>query len=411
MIKLLKYLRGYVRIRVWGFSPERFMNLCSNRGILLWDIVREGDTYYMCINLRGFWELRPIAKKTGTRVAVLERYGLPFFLPKLFKRKVFVAGLVLAVAFWLLSSLYIWDIRLEGNYQITEDVFGEFLEEQQIRVGMRRDELDIEALEKEIRRQFPQITWASARLSGTRLQIDIKENDAPIIVEKPKTEAGMDLVSEYGGTIVSMIVRSGVPKVAIGDTVEQGMVLVEGRVPVYNEDATIREYQYVDADADIMLEHVKTYTESIPCDYIKKEYTGREKKSFYLKLGDRTLKLPEESPFLVYDSLFKESRHVALEKLNIPLFFGSVVHREYQNVEYRYTLEEAKVLLNQKLMVFLSSLEEKGVQIIEKNVRIDTDGSTWAATGELLVQEPVGVSTETTKTDAVEDPSMEESGD
>lgn len=399
MVRLLKYLRGYVRIRVWGFSPERFMNLCSNRGILLWDIVRKGDTYSMCINLGNFWELRPIAKKTGTRVAVLERYGLPFFLPKLFRRKVFVAGLILTVAFWLLSSLFIWDIRLEGNYQITEDVFGEFLEEQQVRVGMRSEELDIEALEKEIRRRFPQVTWASAKLNGTRLQIDIKENDAPIIIEKPQTAEGMDLVSEYGGTIVSMIVRSGVPKAAIGDVVEQGAVLVEGRVPVYNEDATVREYRYVNADADIVLEHVTNHIITIPCDYVKKEYTGREKKSYYLKFGEKSFRLPEERPFLVYDSLFRESRTAAFEKLNIPVFWGSVTHREYQNVEYCYTPEEAKAILNQKLMVFLASLEEKGVQIIEKNVRIDTDGSAWAAAGEFLVREPVGMGTETIKTD------------
>ena len=68
------------------------MNLCSNKGILLWDIVREGDVYYMNITLKGFWEIRPIAKKTGTRVAILERYGLPFFLPGLLKRKMFVLG-------------------------------------------------------------------------------------------------------------------------------------------------------------------------------------------------------------------------------------------------------------------------------------------------------------------------------
>ena len=73
MIEILKYLRGYVRIKVWGFSPERFMNLCSNKQILLWDIVREGDVYYMNINLRGFRQLRPIVKKTGTRAVIWER--------------------------------------------------------------------------------------------------------------------------------------------------------------------------------------------------------------------------------------------------------------------------------------------------------------------------------------------------
>ena len=157
MLELLKYIRGYLRIRVSGFSPERFMNLCSNKGILLWNIVREGDVYYMNVNLKGFWSLKPIVKKSGTRVAILEKYGLPFFIPKLFKRKVFVGGLLLAVAFWIWSSFYIWDIELAGNYQITEDVFQSFLENSQVTVGMRKDALDIGQLEKEIRRQLSPI--------------------------------------------------------------------------------------------------------------------------------------------------------------------------------------------------------------------------------------------------------------
>ncbi|MCI8800756.1 sporulation protein YqfD [Acetatifactor muris] len=402
MIKFLKYIRGYLRVRIWGFSPERFMNLCSNKGILLWDIVREGDVYYMNISLKGFWELRPVLRKTGTRVAVLERYGLPFFLPRLLKRKVFVLGFLLAIAFWTLSSFYIWDIELSGNYQITEDIFESFLKANAVTVGMRRDSLNIEELEKEIRRTFPQITWASAKLSGTKLLIEIKENDAPIVVERPESTSGTDLVAGYDGIIASMIVRSGVPKVAIGDTVEKGTILVEGKVPVYNEDQTVREYYYVDADADILLEHVVTFTESLPMEYIKKEYTGREKKSHYLKIGEKTYKLPETPPFLVYDSLMKESRPLALEKLSIPIFWGEVTNREYQNVEYNYSLEEAKILLNQKLIDFLTDLEEKGVQIIEKDVKIEKSDNAWVVTGNFLVREPVSESMETLKAEQEE---------
>lgn len=120
------------------------MNLCSNKDILLWDIVRDGEVYYMNITLKGFFKLRPIAKKTGIRVAVLQRYGLPFFLPKLLKRKVFLAGLLLTVAFWIWSSTHIWDIELEGNYQITQDVFNRFLKDNQVSEGMRKELLDIE---------------------------------------------------------------------------------------------------------------------------------------------------------------------------------------------------------------------------------------------------------------------------
>lgn len=399
MIKFLKYIRGYLRIRVTGFSPERFMNLCSNKGILLWDIVRKGEVYEMCISLKSFWELRPIVKKTGTRVVILERYGLPFFLPKLLKRKMFAAGLILAVAFWILSSFYIWDIEVAGNFRITDDVFQSFLKDNQVTVGMKKDSLDIEDLEKRIRRRFPEITWASAKLDGTKLLIDVKENDAPIVIEKEDETTGMDLVSEYDGTVVSMIVRSGVPKVVIGDVVEKGTVLIEGKVPIYNEDKTVREYYYVNADADLVLEHTTEYRDSLPFGHVEKRYTGREETEHYLKFGEKIWQIPSGRPFLVYDSVIRESRTVLFEKLSIPVYWGTVTHREYQNVEYEYTLEEAKLLLNQKLMDFIADLEEKGVQIIEKNVRIETDGSAWNVVGEFLVQEPVGVSAQTERID------------
>lgn len=390
MVQFLKYIKGYLRIRVWGFSPERFMNLCSNRAILLWDIVKEGDVYYMSISLSSFYRLRPIAKKTGTRVVILQRYGLPFLLPQLIKRKVFILGLVCAIAFWIGSSFFIWDIELVGNYQITGDMFDSFLAEQNVKVGMRKEQLNIEMLEKDIRKKFPQITWTSAKLSGTRLEISIKENDAPIIVEEPKDEGGQDLVSEYDGVIVSMIIRNGVPKVAIGDTVEKGTILVEGSVPIYNEDATIREYTYVKADADIVLEHTRTFQDKLPFDFIQKKYTGRIKKRYFIRFGEKKLAMPENRPYLVYDSLIRESRPLIFEKLGIPLFWGSYTHREYQNVEYEYTLEQAETLLNEKLNTFLTSLEEKGVQIMKKDVKIDTNGGMWVIDAAFLVREKIG---------------------
>lgn len=101
MINLLKFLRGYVRIRVWGFAPERFMNLCSSRNILLWDITKEKDVYEMCISLGGFRRLKGIARKTRTRVVILKRCGLPFCCPGCLPGKSFC--LAFAPLFFLVS--------------------------------------------------------------------------------------------------------------------------------------------------------------------------------------------------------------------------------------------------------------------------------------------------------------------
>lgn len=390
MVGVLQFLKGYVRMKVWGVSPERFLNLCSNKNILLWDIGRDGDIYTMCISLKAFLQLRPIARKTGVRVVILQRFGLPFLLPGLLKRKIFIAGLLLCVAFWIVSYRFVWDIRLEGNYQITQEIFSDFLASQQIYVGMRKTNLDINALEKEIRRAFPEVTWTSARLTGTRLEIAIKENDAPVITQEETYSGGRDLVSEHGGVITSMIVRSGVPMVKIGDTVEAGTLLVEGRVPIYNEDATIREYLYLTADADITVEHSILYQETLPTTYIQKVYTGRTDSRPFLRLGSRELRLPQERPYLVYDTVIQGHVPVFLEKLSIPVSWGQYVHREYMNVEHEYTLKQAQALLEEKELQFISTLEEKGVHIIEKDVKIEESSACWTMECRILADQPTG---------------------
>lgn len=407
MIGFLKYLKGYLRIKVWGFSPERFMNLCSNRDILLWDITRDGEIYYMNISLKSFYQLKGIARKTGTRVAICKRYGLPFFMPTVLQKKVFLAGLFLAVFFWFWSSLYIWNIEINGNYQITNDVLLSFLTQNEVKIGMCKSKLQIEELEKEIRKTFPQIIWTSAKLSGTKLIIDIKENDKPVIQEETWEEGGYDFVTEFDGTIVSMIVRNGVPLVNIGDTVEKGKVLVDGKVPIYNDDATVREYTYVRADADILLEHTKTFHADLPFDYVRKEYTGRTKERIFIRLGEREWKMPENRPFLLYDSVIKANRPLVFEKLSIPVYLGSYTYREYLNVEYEYTLDQAETLLTKKIIAFLKELEEKGVQIIEKNVKIDSSGGKWTIDGEFLVRELVGRNVATVQPDMGEQASNE----
>ncbi|MBR1931763.1 MAG: sporulation protein YqfD [Lachnospiraceae bacterium] len=392
MIDWLNSCRGYLRIRVKGFSPERFMNLCSTKGIVLWNITRSEEAYEMCIGFRNFYKLRPIVRKTGTKVVVLERYGLPFFMPRLRKRKMFVLGLVLAVVFWLWSSCLIWDIDYTGNYQITNDMMEVFLKEQNIHVGMRKRDLNIEEMEKEIRRRFTQITWTSAKLTGTKLRIDIKENDTPVLPVVEEIGESSNLVAEYSGRIVSMIVRKGVPKVHIGDEVESGTLLVEGAVPIFNEDTSVRGYNYVEADADIIMEHGTHFEEKLPCDYISRKYTGRTKRKSFLRVGEKEWRMPGDTPYLQYDTLIREERPVFLEKLSIPLYWGDYTHREYQNIEYKYTEEEAEEILEEKINTFLTTLEEKGVHIIEKDVKIDTNGDFWTIEGDFLVEEPVGVS-------------------
>ncbi len=389
MVGVISWLKGYVRIRVTGVSVERFMNLCGHRKILLWDVVRNDNCWEMCLSIAAFRNLRPIVRKTGTKVVITQRCGLPFFISELNKKKVFLAGCILSLIFWYASANFIWRIEIEGNYKITEEQLKDYLTENKIYIGSRKKTIDIEKLEKDIRTEFPDITWTSGKFEGTVFYLTIKENDGITVTQNVEDEGGYDMVAHTDGEISYIVVRSGVPKVKQGDMVTKDMLLVEGRIPVYNDDGTVREILLTKADADIYIKHTIAYEDSISAAYIKKEYTGRQKKHGYFRFGKKELAFHNQDPYCMYDVVMQENTPALLKELKIPLVWGQFTYREYMNMECLYTKEEAEELLKQKLLLFLAGLEEKGVQIIEKDVTIINSKNEYKIMGEILVAEPV----------------------
>ncbi len=355
------------------------MNLCSNHDILLWDIKNQGEYYTMCITVSGFRKLKGIVKKTGTKVAIQERCGLPFFIPRMKKRKIFLIGLLGSLVFWMWMSTFIWAVDISGNYSISEDIFMDFLRNHNVYVGMKRSKVDIEELEKKIRQDFEIVTWTSARIDGTRLVIQVRENEVDTGGEKmgdaaeqeeiktAKSEFGSDLVAEEDGVIVNMVTRQGVPQVSVGMEVKKGDILVSGSVPVYNEDATVKFYQYYDADADVYIRRQLRKKEELPLHYEKKEYTGEEKREMLLSIMDKDLvfrmgKIKYEN----YDKITDKKQVKLLENFYLPFYYGKSVNREYIVMDNIYTEKEVKAIFSEKLIKYIESLEEKGVQIIKK---------------------------------------------
>ena len=390
MKEFFRYLRGYLKIKVWGYSPERFMNLCSNHHILLWDIARQEDCYTMYISLSDFYKLRPIVKKTGTRAAVLERYGLPFFIRKMRKRKVFALGLPCCLAFLIAMSQFVWAIDFEGNVSITDDVLLDFLAENGVDYGVAKNKVDIEALEAGLRENFDIITWTSARIEGTHFIVKIKVND---LAAEEETEddkenwPGSNLVATQDGVVVSILTRQGVPKVTEGTSVQKGDILVSGAVPVMADDGMVREYQFCHADADVALVYEIPVHEEQPLLYEYKNYTNREKKDLFFSLGHKRyiLKLGE-CRFVKYDTILDSRQLCILNQIYLPFYYGFVVHREYLPVEAVYQEKKAESMLNEALSKNIVSLEEKGVQIIQKDVKIEAVGNMLVMDGYMTVQ-------------------------
>ena len=248
LLKIIRYVKGYIRIRITGYSTERFLNACSHRGIILWGLEPKGRAYEMNISIPGFRKLKPIIRKTGTKVSIVERFGLPFFLHKYRKRKMFFAGALLFAALIFLMSRYIWNIDIKGNLTYTDETLLKFLKTREVENGMRVSEVDCARIVKDIRKEYDDIIWVSASIQGTRLIIQVKENEDTIpamdeAAENPDQEKPTDIVADRDCVITRIVPRNGIPMVSEGAEVKTGDVLVSGQVPVMDDAGTVIAYQ------------------------------------------------------------------------------------------------------------------------------------------------------------------------
>ncbi|HEX3078467.1 MAG TPA: sporulation protein YqfD, partial [Lachnospiraceae bacterium] len=71
LIKLIKWFRGYLLVTIKGYSPERFINLCSAKNILIWNLMQTKEGYEFNISVQGFKQLRQVVRKTKTRPFII----------------------------------------------------------------------------------------------------------------------------------------------------------------------------------------------------------------------------------------------------------------------------------------------------------------------------------------------------
>ncbi len=389
MARLLRFITGFLQLKVWGFSAERFLNLCAQRGIPLWNVESLAEGIIFCMPLQDFWNLRPLVRKTGVRVAIQKKNGLPFFVKRHRKRWIFPGGAILAAFLILWMSGRLWGLEVQGNVKVTNDQILDFLETQEIHLGTKLSAIQVTELEKALRRAYDDIIWTSIRVVGTDLMIDIKERDVPEPSEDRVDLSGMDLISPFDGLVVEAVVRSGVPKVKVGDHVSKEQVLVEGKVPTYLEDGTIRELMTVTADADIWLEHTRYFEDCFSLYYEEKQLTGREKTRYLLRFGSLTWPLGAETHYFWEDVLETNDTPRLLQALAAPVKISKSTHREQKNMLRKLEEDGIKRVASEKIFYFLATLEEKGVQIIEKDVKISIEGDFCLIHGEILTREKV----------------------
>ena len=392
----IRWLQGYIRLCVAGYSPERFLNMCCFHNLFIWGLEPTEKGYEMYMSISDFRKLKPIIRKTHTKVTLEGRYGFPFFLARYRKRKLFFAGLFLCAVLLRAYSLFIWDIHFEGNERYPDTTLAEFLESEGVAPAMLRSRVDCPGIVKAIRKEYNDIVWVSASIDGSRLKIQVKENedtfpekDASVVPDGGE-EKPVDLIASADGVVTKIVTRSGVPQVHVGDTVKKGDILVLGRVEVVNDSQEVVGYQYHRSDADVFADTQMEYTDTLDLTYLKKVYDGKKKYQPFIRLADWTVSVGSIKNKYEHSERVTEETQVRLgENFYLPFSYGMKSVKSYSLVERTYTEEEARQLLSLDFKRFCEDLEEKGVQIRENNVKIHLYEDSASASGTVYLNERI----------------------
>lgn len=223
---LIRYLLGSLRVEVTGGDVERFLNLCLDAGILLWDLRRLPERLRVTLMLADFFRLRPIARASRCRVRIRGRYGLPFLTRRLRRRPFLLAGAVggLAALIWAGSHFWVVDVRISGPGYLDPRAILAVAAEAGLRRGAWKARVDLDQVTQHLKSAVEELSWAVVRADGTRAVIEVVEKGA---VTPPDQALCVHLVARKSGVVEQVIPYQGEPLVKKGDVVQTGDMLVE----------------------------------------------------------------------------------------------------------------------------------------------------------------------------------------
>lgn len=227
MLELIRFLRGYYRIRIRGAAPEQALNRLTKERLLFWNIERIDDfTCDISIRKKDFPVVQELVSKIQDGAELLCEVGLLCHFRGLKRRKAFLAACLLIVITVYVLPSFIWCIRVEGNETIPSEKILYELQNLGIGFGTWGNSIVPQDLKNKMLNRIPQLEWLTVNHSGGLATVIVREREsAPPVVDR---KVVTNLVATQDCIITEMEILSGQAVCQVGQTVLEGQLLVSG---------------------------------------------------------------------------------------------------------------------------------------------------------------------------------------
>ena len=360
---LLCYICGYIRVSVEGYYIERFINICTNKKIIIWNLKRDKNVkLYFNVSINDFKTIIKIAKKLKCHTKIEKKCGLPFLLNRYKKRKIFAMLVIIVAISACIVSNFVWniEIKVEDNNNL-EGIF-EDITQSGLNVGMLKSKINTKDVINKVRLKRDDVAWMGIELKGTNAIISIVKSDKkPDIVDETDY---CNIVSDKVGMITKISAQNGTANVKVGDTVNVGTVLINGWL-----EGKYTGIRYVHAKGNVEAKVWHTKYKFVPYNTTEIKETGNVEKFYSIKFNNFEINLQKRvSKFNFYDTLEAEEKLKLFSDFYLPISVKKVTNKEQIKEEKTYNDEQAKDLGIKELEEELNLEIEDKNRIVNKNV-------------------------------------------
>ena len=393
LLRLVNALRGSVRLEVEGAFPERFLNLCAQRGILFWNVEwMETTRLRLTVTRRGSRQAAALGERTLCIVTPAGRKGMPYFLARFRKRYAFWVGMGLSMAAVCVLSSFVLTIEVKGNTNVSTAQILTELRRQGLSIGTFGPGLDERTVGNKVLLQLPQLSWLSINLYGTRAEVLVREAvEAPELVDAQEYGS---VVARASGIVTRVEALTGEAVVKVGDTVLEGETLISGTVhlegPAYSDKPEIGQIQ-VRASGRVYARTWRTMAAQLPLEAQVKRYTGEETNLWSVTaLGRRTDFFGKGGiSFDRYDKISRTWTLTLPGGEEMPLAVQRETCRAYELETLAVEPDAAEAMLKERLLEALEEAVGEG-EIVSTEFAVETENGMLTVTLQAECREEIG---------------------
>lgn len=386
MFKFVKFLIGYVVIRVRGENAELLINILLRRGISVWHIKRiSNNTIIISMYADDFVKnIKSAAAKSRCKVHIIKKRGLHFTLTKYRHRKALVACSLIAIILIMLSGMTVWKIDVVCDDSLTAQRTLVRLNEMGIKQGSLISRINTKNISQELLVVDNTLSWVNIRKKGTVLTVELKlsEEYSKTIHEIPEN-IPCNVVALKDCVIYKIDVKAGNLMVKSGDTVSCGEILVRGigyKNELNNPD---KGYEYESHDVHAMADvlGVVWYSSTVEVkDHVTvMKRTGNMNVHKSLIIFGKKFSLPFFGEnFELSDNVYFEKNITTKDKKQLPL--GVATDIEYETVLCKDKLNDEQAVMYAKMFAQteIDSMIPTNAKILNTEMEfIEKEGNTF----------------------------------